>query len=160
MPPVLDFGMVTWRAHRLLLTCHPRLRPPSAAQLSMIFANVSEADIIAKVWGWGTHCTPLARRTACSGTSTATCTETCPSQHQVASCSTHHHPAPSSPRPLQDRLDALAKAHPKQFSIHYIVDRASSSSWKGRWARGGRAVFGCSWPAALTLQPWDSRTTH
>ncbi|PRW57497.1 NADH-cytochrome b5 reductase [Chlorella sorokiniana] len=62
----------------MLQVAEEALRQKLPVKLSMIFANVSEADIIAK-----------------------------------------------------DRLDALAKAHPKQFSIHYIVDKASSSSWKG-----------------------------
>ena len=29
---------------------------------------------------------------------------------------------------LKKEIDARAKAHPKQFSVHYVVDKATSSS--------------------------------
>ena len=32
---------------------------------------------------------------------------------------------------LKKEIDARAKAHPKQFSVHYVVDKATSSSWTG-----------------------------
>ncbi|KAJ1814718.1 hypothetical protein LPJ75_002650, partial [Coemansia sp. RSA 2598] len=32
---------------------------------------------------------------------------------------------------LREKLDSLAKEHPEQFKLHYIVDKASSSNWKG-----------------------------
>ena len=64
-------------------TAHPPPAPPRVdarpwLQLSMIFANQSEADIIAK-----------------------------------------------------DRLEALAKAHPNNFSVTFIVDKTTNPAWKG-----------------------------
>jgi len=32
---------------------------------------------------------------------------------------------------LKDAIDARAKAHPSQFSVHYVVDKPTSSSWAG-----------------------------
>ncbi|KAJ2706384.1 hypothetical protein FB645_001656 [Coemansia sp. IMI 203386] len=32
---------------------------------------------------------------------------------------------------LRSQLDSLAKNHPEQFKLHYIVDKASSGDWKG-----------------------------
>ena len=32
---------------------------------------------------------------------------------------------------LKDAIDSRAKAHPDRFRVHYVVDRASSSSWTG-----------------------------
>lgn len=77
----------------------------------MIFANVSERDIIAKV-----------RKAARGGEGRLRTLHPRRAGIQCHGC----------PPAAQDRLDALAQAHPNQFSIHYIVDKASSSSWKGR----------------------------
>lgn len=32
---------------------------------------------------------------------------------------------------LKKEIDARAKAHPERFSVHYVVDKATSSSWAG-----------------------------
>jgi cytochrome-b5 reductase len=32
---------------------------------------------------------------------------------------------------LKDHIDRLAKAHPGQLSVYYVVDRTSSWVWKG-----------------------------
>ena len=32
---------------------------------------------------------------------------------------------------LKDAIDSRAKAHPDRFSVHYVVDKATSSSWAG-----------------------------
>lgn len=31
----------------------------------------------------------------------------------------------------KDRIDALVKQHPKRLKVHYVVDKAPSSSWRG-----------------------------
>lgn len=84
-----------------------QLRLSPCLQLSFIFANVSEQDIIAKVRGGVVRC-------RCAVASTVAFW---PLLNQISF--------------VQDRLDALAAKHPN-FKIHYIVDKSDNKAWKGR----------------------------